>query len=82
MLRSNRLREFGLEEETFHVSAIPETSNCHICTIARRPFYNFDRMVYSLYGHTREEVAMIEDSLKEKAGSAEGAGDAAVEKED
>ena len=42
-------------------------------------FYNFDRMVYSLYGLTREEIAMIENSLKEKAGRAEGADEAAVE---
>ena len=32
----------------------------------RLPFYNFDRMVYSLYGLARDEIAMIEDSLEEK----------------
>ncbi len=40
-----------------------------------------DQLVYSLYGLTREETAIIEESLQEKTGSAEGAGDEAAERE-
>jgi hypothetical protein len=38
-----------------------------------------DQLVYSLYGLTRDEIAMIEESLEEKTTSREVANDAAVE---
>jgi hypothetical protein len=40
-----------------------------------------DELVYSLYGLTREEIAIIEASLQEKTTSGEVADDAAVEQE-
>lgn len=40
-----------------------------------------DQLVYSLYGLTREQIAMIEASLQEKTGSAEGADDPVLEPE-
>lgn len=38
-----------------------------------------DRLVYSLYGLTREEIAIIEESLQERTTGREVADDAAVE---
>ena len=40
-----------------------------------------DRLVFSLYGLTREEIAIIDESRQEKEGSTEVADDAAVEQE-
>jgi hypothetical protein len=38
-----------------------------------------DQLVYSVYGLTREKIAIIEESLQEKTTSAEAADDPAVE---
>ena len=38
-----------------------------------------DQRVYSLYGLTREEIAIIEESLQERTASREVADDAAAE---
>jgi hypothetical protein len=43
------------------------------------PEAEIDRLVYSLYGPTREEVAIIEESLQEKTTNGKAANDAAVE---
>jgi len=40
-----------------------------------------DELVYSLYGLTREEIAIIEESLRERTASREVADDSAVERE-
>jgi hypothetical protein len=40
-----------------------------------------DQLVYSLYGLTREDLAIIEESRHEKAGSAEDADDEALGQE-
>jgi len=40
-----------------------------------------DQLVYSLYGLTREEIAIIEESLQERTGSREVADEATLEEQ-
>ena len=51
------------------------------CVNEGSPFYNFDRMVYSPYGLTRDEIAISEESLQEKTAGREVADDDALEQE-
>ncbi len=51
------------------------------CANERLPFYNFVRMVYSLDGLARDDLAIIKESVEEQPGSREVAGDPTPEQE-
>ena len=52
-----------------------ERSRLRNCANEKLPFYNFHRMVYSLYGLTRDEIVIIEESVEKKTPSLEVAED-------
>ncbi len=59
----------------FSIGHRPAPPRLRNCANEKLTFYNFDRMVYSPYGLTREEIAIIEESVEKKTPSQEVAED-------
>jgi len=51
------------------------------CANPQLAFYNLARMVYSLNGRTRDEIAIVEESIEKRAPSREVADDSALGQE-
>ena len=61
------------------IKRVEDASGCPVVVSVFTRYATIDRHVDALYGLTREEIAIIEESRLEKAGSAEGGEDTAVE---